>query len=130
MKQLINLFLGLTLTGMSAFSQQDSLSVKSQDYREKGNSFLSEFLITPQGYSFYIHHYDSNGDWRSDVVEAYLINPGSSEIPKEPLYYFFFNKDSKIDKILLDSEMDGLGNGNEELLYIKPKKVKVSEWEI
>lgn len=130
MRKLINILFGLTLTGMSVFSQ-DFLPERFRDYRVRGEELFADELppIIGEKFVFQPHIWDVDKDSIEDVVEFYIITGFSFngfKTLKEPKYYFFdFNGDGNFsdEEKRIDPSMDGL-NGNEKPLYMKPKEVK------
>lgn len=133
MKKLTNLILGLTFISSSLFSQE-FLPEKFRDYKEKGKELFPEGvpLINSSNLLYKIRLWDVDQDSLEDVVEFYLVTGYSSKGLKtlsNPRYYYFDLNENHIpeqDEWLLDEKMDGL-NGNEELIYYKPKKLKLTK---
>jgi len=118
MKKLNNLFLALAFLPFPLFSQIDTLY---QKYRASENmsAVSTQFKID----------YNLNGDSIIDFSKIYSSKKdslGNLGIPEYPSYYIFYSNEKgthRVDVVIYDEKADGM-NGNEEFLFIRPKKKK------
>ena len=147
MKKLTNLLLGLTLTAVPLFSQQqDPLRYSQQDllvYKKVKEIIGKADTLSTKPFALSniglvnMYSYDFNKDSAIDASEIYTLKYSSStgklEQSENPLFYLFDCDDNGIieyREFLIDKEQDGL-NGNEEFSdFLQSRKRKVREIEI
>jgi len=146
-KKLLNLILGFVFTSTLAFSQQQDYPRYSQQdllvYKkvkediEKADTLDSKPFVLSRIGLVNMYSYDFNKDSVIDASEIYTLeysdSTGRLEPSKNPLFYLFdLNNDGVIEykEFVMDKEKDGL-NGNEEFSnFLRPKKQKVTKWEL